>query len=88
MDFIGTIVELIWIDENALQNLFLIHRLPKTERDKLLPQIPCQPIGYEDAKELLERLEGQRVPDAWVGGIDIDYVIGGAFKDCDDCYVK
>ena len=31
-----------------------MYRLPKEEAEKLLPQIPVQPIGYKDAYPLLK----------------------------------
>ena len=67
-----------------------VYRIPEEERNKLLPHIPCQPIGYRGAKELLKHLKGTPVPESWKGGIEnIDYVIGGnEFDDCPKCYVK
>ena len=42
-----------------------------------LPQIPSQPIGYDDAKIILEKLAGKPVPESWQGGIEgITYKIG------------
>jgi len=36
-----------------------MYRLPKEEAEKLLPQIPVQPIGYKDAYPLLKTLVGE-----------------------------
>ncbi len=48
------------------------------ENVKHLPKIPAQPIGYDDAKSILETLGGQGPPEGWKGGIkDIDYSLGG-----------
>lgn len=45
-----------------------------------LPKIPAQPIGYDDAKQLIEKLGGMDSPKSWKGGIDAEYKIGGSFK--------
>ena len=49
-------------------------------------QIPAQPIGYDDAKKIFQRLEGKDPPPSWIGMIEgVSYTIGGAFKDtCGD----
>ena len=39
------------------------------EDQTLLPKIPAQPIGYNDAKVILENMDGAPVPDEWKGGI-------------------
>ena len=64
-----------------------VYRIPEPMG---LPKIPCQPIGYRGAKELLNKLKGKPVPDGWKGGIlDIEYVIGGEFiDDCSECFVR
>jgi hypothetical protein len=35
-----------------------------------LPKIPAQPIGYEDARKLLEKMGGLDSPQSWKGGMD------------------
>ena len=70
-----------------------VHRWSKSELDQegILPTIPCQPIGYRDAKEFMKFLTGTKVPEGWKGGLkDIEYFIGGQFDDnqCKDCTVK
>ena len=46
------------------------------------PTIPSQPIGYDDAKVLLEKLGGPDHPsDEWKGGLDVEYKVGGQFKE-------
>ena len=41
-----------------------------------LPKIPAQPIGYEDARQLLEKMGGLDSPNSWKGGMtDIDYKV-------------
>ena len=47
-----------------------------------LKKIPAQPIGYDDAKVLLEKMGGHDPPsDKWKGKIDVDYKLGGKFKE-------
>ena len=41
---------------------------PEEVRD-YLPKIPNQPIGYGDARRLLEVMGGEEVPEAWRGGL-------------------
>jgi N-acetylated-alpha-linked acidic dipeptidase len=55
-----------------------------------LPKIPAQPIGYEDARKLLEKMGGLDSPQSWKGGMDgISYKIGGEMtKDYDGWTVK
>jgi N-acetylated-alpha-linked acidic dipeptidase len=49
---------------------------PKTVEG--LPKIPSQPIGYDDAKELLKQMGGNPVPEEWRGNITgVDYRLGG-----------
>ena len=53
-----------------------------------MPQIPCQPIGYDDAKLILSHLEGKAAPEDFRGKISgIPYTIGGAFNQtsCPGC---
>ena len=52
------------------------HRL-EPEEITHLPKIPAQPIGYDDAKVLLEHMGGEKVPPEWQGGINITYKLGG-----------
>ena len=41
-----------------------------------LPKIPSQPIGYDDARILLEKLGGLNSPESWKGGmVDIEYKV-------------
>ncbi len=50
-------------------------RLPISEA-KTLMHIPVLPIGYGDAKPLLEALDGRVVPAGWRGGLPITYHFG------------
>ena len=54
------------------------HNLLSVEPEEVdgLPKIPSQPIGYDDARELLEKMGGLESPKSWRGGIvDIDYKV-------------
>ncbi len=39
-------------------------------------RIPVQPISYGDAQPILSALGGETAPEAWVGGLPIDYRLG------------
>jgi len=43
------------------------------EREVTLPRIPCQPIGYGAAKEILSRMKGEEAPKEWQGGLGFAY---------------
>ena len=45
-----------------------------------LPKIPSQPIGYDDAKVILEYMDGLPVPEEWQGAINVTYNLGGSTK--------
>lgn len=46
-----------------------------------LPKIPAQPIGYDDARKLLEKMGGRDPPEGWKGLLQgIDYKLGGEMK--------
>uniref|UniRef100_A0A8C6RA94 Aminopeptidase NAALADL1 n=1 Tax=Nannospalax galili TaxID=1026970 RepID=A0A8C6RA94_NANGA len=44
------------------------------------PPIPAQPIGFEDAKDLLCNLNGTSAPQSWQGGLGCDYKLGPGFQ--------
>ena len=50
-------------------NFYLILR-DKPEDNKGLPKIPAQPIGYSDARKLLEKMGGKDSPVTWKGGME------------------
>ena len=50
-------------------------RIPLAEAPTI-GSIPVQPISYGDAEPILASLEGQRAPDAWQGGLDLEYRMG------------
>ena len=41
-----------------------------------LPRIPCQPLSYEQASEILRNLRGPNVPTGWQGGLSFAYHVG------------
>ncbi|XP_030854933.1 N-acetylated-alpha-linked acidic dipeptidase 2 isoform X2 [Strongylocentrotus purpuratus] len=53
----------------------------KTSEDAAgLPTIPVQPIGYGDAKMILEQLAGPKAPDEWQGNIhNLTYNLGPGY---------
>ncbi|XP_003798680.1 N-acetylated-alpha-linked acidic dipeptidase-like protein [Otolemur garnettii] len=44
------------------------------------PPIPTQPIGFQDAKDLLCNLNGSLAPEAWQGALGCDYRLGPGFR--------
>ncbi|XP_028626961.1 N-acetylated-alpha-linked acidic dipeptidase-like protein [Grammomys surdaster] len=44
------------------------------------PPIPSQPIGFEDAKDLLCHLTGATAPDSWQGALGCQYKLGPGFE--------
>uniref|UniRef100_A0A8C5LD94 Aminopeptidase NAALADL1 n=1 Tax=Jaculus jaculus TaxID=51337 RepID=A0A8C5LD94_JACJA len=44
------------------------------------PPIPSQPIGFEDAKDLLCNLTGPSAPASWQGALGCDYKLGPGFQ--------
>ncbi len=46
------------------------------KRDDYFATIPCLPIGYDTAHELLKVLAGANVPAGWQGGLPLPYHIG------------
>ncbi|GAB1611169.1 N-acetylated-alpha-linked acidic dipeptidase 2-like isoform X1, partial [Argonauta hians] len=57
------------------------YRLSMSEVKKLLPKIPCQPIGYGDAQKLLSKMSGPPAPHHWQGKLPINYTIGPGHLD-------
>ena len=58
--------------------MFVLSTLYSVEPEEVdgLPKIPAQPIGYEDARQLLEKMGGLDSPNSWKGGmVDIDYKV-------------
>lgn len=53
------------------------HAYRLKEEDAGLPKIPCQPIGYNDARIILEKMGGTGPPEEWVGGMEgVAYNLG------------
>ncbi|KAM6157640.1 aminopeptidase NAALADL1 [Rhynchocyon petersi] len=44
------------------------------------PPIPTQPIGFEDAKQLLCNLQGNLAPNTWQGSLGCSYRLGSGFR--------
>lgn len=55
------------------------YRIPQEEADSL-PTIPCQPIGYNDALNLLAVMDGSIAPRHWQGLIKVSYHLGPQLK--------
>ncbi|CAG0885869.1 unnamed protein product [Darwinula stevensoni] len=53
------------------------YRIPESEAE--LPRIPAQPIGYREAKKLLENLAGAEAPSRWQGALNVTYRLGPGF---------
>ena len=45
--------------------------------DSGLPKIPCLPLGYDQALEIIKRLKGKGVPQGWQGALPVRYHLGG-----------
>ncbi|HSF16925.1 MAG TPA: serine hydrolase [Vicinamibacteria bacterium] len=52
------------------------HRIPVDDAVSV-PKIMALPMSYRDMHPILEKLGGQRAPDAWQGGLPIEYRLGG-----------
>ena len=50
----------------------------RVPRDKVegIPRIPSLPLSYGEARHILAALAGERVPDAWQGGLPFAYHLG------------
>lgn len=49
--------------------------------EKIIPNIPTQPMGYDDAKKFLQVLVGDEVEESWRGKLDVTYKYGGTIPD-------
>ncbi|XP_042222207.1 N-acetylated-alpha-linked acidic dipeptidase 2-like [Homarus americanus] len=49
------------------------------EEEAPIPKIPVQPIGYEDAWQILSRMGGTVAPVDWQGSLNITYHLGPGF---------
>lgn len=61
------------------------YRLDPSEAQ--LPRIPVQPIGYDDARVLLQNMTGPESPPDWKGRLDVPYNIGPGYGN-DDLHVR
>ncbi|RUS84604.1 hypothetical protein EGW08_007631 [Elysia chlorotica] len=59
----------------------LAYRYPEDKVEPPLPKIPCQPVSYGAAYELLRRMSGGIAPQTWQGGLDLKYRLGPGFTD-------
>lgn len=50
------------------------------ESDALLPSIPVQPIGYDEAEVLLRAMNGPLAPEKWRGDLNTPYSLGPGFQ--------
>ncbi|KAK7070881.1 N-acetylated-alpha-linked acidic dipeptidase 2 [Halocaridina rubra] len=50
------------------------YRIPEDEA--ALPNIPVQPISYDDALQIFSHLGGEKAPKAWQGGLEVEYRLG------------
>ncbi len=51
--------------------------VPRVPQDKMeISHIPVVPIGYDNARELLEYLGGRSAPRGWQGGLSFHYHVG------------
>uniref|UniRef100_A0A0B7B352 Aminopeptidase NAALADL1 n=1 Tax=Arion vulgaris TaxID=1028688 RepID=A0A0B7B352_9EUPU len=55
---------------------------------RAMPKIPCQPISYEDATNLLRNLNGPVSPASWKGTLPVDYRIGPGYENTTDLKVE
>ena len=46
------------------------------KRDEYFATIPCLPLSYESAQEILKLLAGPNVPSGWQGGLPLAYHVG------------
>ncbi|XP_071509914.1 putative N-acetylated-alpha-linked acidic dipeptidase [Diadema antillarum] len=56
------------------------YRLP-VEESTMLPTIPIHPIGYDDAAQLLSKMDGPQVVSEWRGDLELTYRYGPGFND-------
>ncbi|XP_069165588.1 N-acetylated-alpha-linked acidic dipeptidase 2 [Procambarus clarkii] len=58
------------------------HAYRLKEEDANLAKIPCQPIGYDNARAILEKMGGTPAPGAWKGGLTgVAYNLGPELLD-------
>nr|XP_033812425.1 aminopeptidase NAALADL1 [Geotrypetes seraphini] len=55
------------------------YRIKESEIEGI-PPIPTQPIGFEDAENLICQLDGPVAPTAWQGSFNCDYRFGPGFR--------
>ncbi|OWF36154.1 N-acetylated-alpha-linked acidic dipeptidase 2 [Mizuhopecten yessoensis] len=60
--------------------LWYTQRLSDEEVERKLPSIPCHPIGYRDAYNILREMEGEEVLPEWRGNLNITYRFGPTLR--------
>ncbi|XP_033752416.1 N-acetylated-alpha-linked acidic dipeptidase 2-like [Pecten maximus] len=60
--------------------LWYTQRLSDEELEKKLPKIPCHPIGYRDAYNILKEMEGEEVLPLWRGNLNLTYRFGPTLR--------
>ena len=62
-----------------------VHKVSEENLTNLLPKIPVQSIGYEDAQKIMENLGGTELSGTdfkdWEGGLNIDNIGGSPMKE-------
>ncbi|CAG5133901.1 unnamed protein product, partial [Candidula unifasciata] len=53
-----------------------------------LPKIPCQPISYGDAEQILRNLSGHPSPSSWHGTLPVEYKTGPGFENNPDLKIE
>lgn len=66
-----------------------VYMPPRSDRKSLgLPWIPVQPVSYDDARQLLSNMSGERAPLEWQGRLNITYNLGPGYSTGDDVQVE
>ncbi|MFN9993032.1 MAG: M28 family peptidase [Phycisphaerales bacterium] len=74
----GSIVTLGYQGDPLTPGICATHDAPRLrEEETALPRIPVQPIGFGPAREILARMQGERVPEDWQGGFKNPYKLTG-----------
>ncbi|KAL8618688.1 hypothetical protein ACOMHN_048864 [Nucella lapillus] len=64
------------------------YRLTEQEAEVYLPHLPSQPIGYNDAQNILSLMGGPSAPASWQGGLNFTYRIGPGFLSPSDMKIR
>ncbi|KHN86959.1 Glutamate carboxypeptidase 2 -like protein [Toxocara canis] len=58
------------------KDLYRTKTIQEAKDDGTLPTIPVLPLSYNDAYQILSRMQGRAVPLDWQGGLNITYRVG------------